>query len=524
MSVDMSDIEMETSDAIVAPVNNKKARRTAPKKSDSKKTASKADAKKSAPKNKKASKDKEERKLSTLIPSEHEKRFMPNSIISFLNTYFKENYKFVQFKESKNSNAKSTKASQNIIDLSSVEVVNRFRAAIEANAENKPVASLTYAPYIRSVLDFYAEHPKAEGFDELCADFGIKTSEGINVAETLDCMLKLLKDNARVPRTFNAAFGEFYANKYRDTKEVHKRYLQRSPELMADILAKKDSEFALTANKLDIEFAKIYCRRLSKEALTLDKKLGAQAIEKVFNKDGENLFRSKNVAQLKKLDEFKGARVEDIEALLKMYNELVVMHNFNLYISEIDNEDFYHQKYAAMSDIIKAYDSTANAIEKLKSSIKKTNEWPVLVKALVHITRLHISLCGKNKKPFMVALNALQRYGVRLNIKRNDFKQCINELAADKHDDSKCETLASTSLNVYEQLSTPRNYNPLNDEIYNKMGSYIYHNWSYDEPIAAMNVRRPTKVAVGMQLLMTIKEELHNIKLSKKVTKVVIKF
>lgn len=516
MSADISDIEMETSDVVVAPV---KAPRAKSVKAPKNKKAAKKAAPKTAKKTAKA--PKEERKLSTLIPSEHEKRFMPNSIISFLNTYFGNEYKFVQAKEPK---GKKAKANQNVIDLSSIETINRFRTAIENNSENKPISALTYSPYIRSVLDFYAEHPKAEGFDELCADFGISASEGINVAETLEGMLKLLRDNARVPRIFNAVFGEFYATKYTEQKDVHKRYLQRSPELMADILAKKNSEFAITINKLDAEFTKLYCKRLTKDQLTLNKKLATQAIEKVFNKDGDNLFKGKNVAQLKKEDVFAGAKAEDIEALLKMYNELVVMHNFNLYISEIDNEAFYHEKYAAMSKIINAYETTASAIETLKDGVNKTNEWPVLVKALVHITRLHIPLCGKNKKPLMVALNALQRYDIRLNIKRNDFKRSINELAAQKHDDAKCDTLAGASVVVYEQLTTPKNYNPLNDEIYNKMGTYIYHNWAHTEPIAAMNIRRPTKVAVGMQLLMTVKEALHTIKLSKKTTKIVIKF
>jgi len=521
MSSDMSDIEMETSDVVVAPT--KRATKKAPAKG-AKKSAPKANKKAATKKAPKVKAPKEERKLSTLVPSEHEKRFTPNAIVSFLNTYFSDNYKFVQFKEPKAKKAGKMNVSQNIIDLSSVEAINRFRTAIEANTENKPVATLTYNPYMRSVLDFYAEHPKAEGFEELCVDFGIKASDGVNVADVLDCMLKLLRDNARVPRTFNAVFGEFYAKKYQDQKDVHKRYLQRSPELMADILEKKNSEFDVSANKLDAEFTKAYCKRLSKDALALNKRLAAQAIEKVFNKDSDNLFRGKNVAQLKKAPEFEGAKVEDIEALLKMYNELVVMHSFNLYISEIDDEAFYHEKFDAMNEIINTYDATASVIEKLKSSIRKNNEFSVLVKALVHITRLHIPLCGKNKKPFMVALNALQRYGVKLNIKRNDFKSAINELAAKKHDDAACDELAGRSEHVREQLATPKNYNPLNDEIYNKMGTYIYHNWGYEEPIAAMNVRRPTKVAVGMQLLMTVKEELHHIKLSKKTTKIVIKF
>lgn len=528
MSADISDIEMEMSDVVAptpAPIKRVK-KAVAPRA----KTAPKAKSPKVKAPKVKAVKAPKDKKVSTITPNELEKRFNANAIVSFCNGYFgtlsNHALNFVQYKEPKTKNGKPAKSNQNIIDLSSINTIDRFRHAIEQNTENKPIQTITYIPHIRSVLDFYAEGAVTpERFQELCADFNIQSLPSVDVNALLEKFQEYLHDNARVPRTFNAVFGEFYARKYTEPKDVHKRYLQRSPEMLRDILESKNTSFEDDTKKLATKYVNIYFKQLTKAQQQLNKKLNTNAIEKLITKpDQPNIFKGRNVAQLKKLPEFEGAAAEDVEALLKTYNELVVVYNFIRYINEIDDETFYHQKFDIMTGILAEYENTYTIIEKLKTSIRAGNEWNVLVKALVHMSRLHIPFCSKNKKPFMVLLNSLQRQGTFINIKNDKFKRAIDELAAQKHNDARCDTLASTSADIFAQLAVGRNYNASSETIYSKMGAYIYHNWTYDKPIAAMNLRKATKVAVGMQIFVTISEALATMKMSKKTTKIVLKF
>lgn len=524
--MEMSDVAQQE---VVAPTiqttraPRRQTKKTAPKVSGRAKTAPKTKTAK-APK---VRAEPKEKKVATIIPSELEKRFNANAIVSFCNAYFgtlsNHTMNFVQYKEPK---SKKVKNNQNIIDLSAIDAIDRFRHAIESNTESRPIQSITYIPHIRSVLDFYADGAVTpERFQELCSDFGIQTLPSVDVRAFLEKFQEYLHDNARIPRIFNAVFGEFYARKYTEPKDVHKRYLQRSPEMLRDILKSKNDSFADDIKKLATKYANVYYKQLSKSQQALNKKLGTNAVEKVFTKpDQTNIFKGRNAAQLKKLPEFADATIEDVEALLKTYNELVVVYNFIRYINEIDDEAFYHQKFSIMEGILAEYENTYAIIERLKTSIESGNEWSTMIKALVHMSRLHMPFCSKNKKPFMTLLNSLQRNGTYINIKNDRFKRAIDELAAEKHDDSHCETLASTSENIFAQLAVGRNYDASSETIYSKMGAYIYHNWAYDKPIAAVQIRKATKVAVGMQIFVTISEALATMKMSKKTTKIVLKF
>lgn len=501
---------------------------------------------------------KEDKSPATVNPTKMAKKFTENTVKNFCNSFFGFEYDHaVTFVVPTKSKGRKTepknKPKQYIIRLNDCSEIRTMRKVLEKydGTDLKSLSKSIYTPYIHTVLD-YAENNKmnTENFQTLVSHwFGIPNVPKISITNTLRAISKYLHDEKTAThKAFNAVFGAYYNEKYHDDKDVHKRFIQRAPEQIMSILEAKDKKFDSTLKDLISPVVKIEFKPLSSEAKKLNTLLGSASIEKVILKPSEDRFTEKigdkvvikSLAKIKSFDEFKAVKGEtkeekeafneNIKALYDVYSEIQIIKTFINYISEIEDEEFYHEKFAKVKEVVADYATTAAAIDKLVAASNKTtkeeDEWRLLTKALVLVTRLHTIYVGKNpknpKNPLMITLGILGKNGIKINIKNDKFKDGIQKFAAGTASDSEINAFADEHFALYSQLQIPKAYNPMYVDIYSKLGYFIYKNWTPSKNV--LKISKNIRAAVGIAMVLYIKQQLDVLMNGKKNLKVTLMF
>lgn len=478
----------------------------------------------------KAKASKKEKTPSTVKPAEMAKKFAENTIKNFCNSYFGSIYDGEVSFTKYNDKIEPSKNKQLVIDLSQCDEIRQLRDVIKAyeGTDLKTLSKSIYSPYIHTVLDF-AEASKLteENFRKLIQWFNIPTVPGADTAAILRALSLYLHDSKKAThKAFNVVFGDYYVKKHPEKNEVHKRFVQRAPVQIMEILDAKDKTFGADLKTLITTCIKNEFRGLSAGAKEINKSLGANAIEKiVLHPENDTVLKGRNFAQVRKLDQFKDKNEEDVQAFFNCYSEVMVIKNFINYINEIDDEAMYHTKFAEVKAIAANFETTAAAIDRLVAAAgKKSNDrdnWRLIVKALVIVTQLHRRFAAKAKSPVMFTLNIINKNGVNLCIKNDKFKKGVDKLAIENANDTAINEFADANSTLYDQLSIPRTYDPESVEIYSKLGNYIYYKWETTKPV--LKITKNIRVAVGIAMLMYINSQIAVLKGAKKSVKIAIK-
>lgn len=517
------DLSLENSSEI-ATIEKPKAASVANKQAAPRVRAASAKAK--APKAKAA---KKEKAPSTVKPAEMAKKFAENTIKNFCNSYFGSIYDGEVSFTKYNDKIEASKNKQLVIDLSQCDEIHQLRDVIKAyeGTDLKGLSKSVYSPYIHTVLD-YAESNKLteENFSKLIRWFNIPTVPGTDTAAILRALSSYLHDSKKVThKAFNVVFGDYYVKKHPERNEVHKRFVQRAPVQIMEILDAKDKNFGADLKTLITTCIKTEFKGLTAGAKEINKSLGTNAIEKIILKEENDLLKGKNFAQIRKFEQFKDRSEEDLQNFFNCYSEVMVIKNFIKYISEIDDEAMYHTKFAEVKAIAANFETAAAAIDKLVSAAgKKSSDrdyWRLIVKALTIVTQLHKRFAAKAKSPVMFTLNIINKNGVNLCIKNDKFKKGVDKLAAENANDAAINEFADAHLTLYDQLSIPKTYDPETVEIYSKLGNYIYYKWETSKPV--LKITKNVRVAVGIAMLMYINSQIAVLKGVKKSVKIAIK-
>ena len=482
-------------------------------------------------------------------PIEMQKKFTPNTVVNYCNSYFSNTYEysvsFNKYNDEKESKKVAGKSKQVIMDLTAIPAVERIRKVVESidienlktkaaeyrsfdKAESEELARLIHAPYFHTVLCYASEKKlTSERFVSLCREFDINPVKQIGIAKTIsDLAAFASNENRIIPRAFNSVFGEHYQTLHPEKKEVHKRYLQHAPEMIRDILTTKDEDFTISNTKLMSKFLTIYARKFTKAQKDLNKSLGENSIEKCLQKRDSNIFKDKSVDDIKK-EYATDAATADIEVLYSTYQKMNAIANFIDYLSEIKDAEFYHKHLMEINRICDEFTAAAEELESLSSTAAtfETDEeqWPYLLKALVILTRVYTNFSNEKKKPSTILLTHLRKAKINVNIKSDKLKKKIESLADNEVTDIKTiAEVAEENKSALAQLSISKSYDPTQTDIYEKIGNYIYNRWNSRKDIPRIN--KNVRIAIGMTLFMYIQEQVKILTVGRKQTNIAMKF
>lgn len=522
MSLD--DLEMEVES------NNMVATNEIPKKNTRKSTASKQKKEKEAVQKKVPKTPKKKEVVLTTVAKQ--KKFGKNTVVNFCNNYFKiindHSYNFVQYKESKNG------MKQQIIDLTHVPEVDKLRKVIESiePAEIKKISENIYTPIIHTTLDYFkkihvAQQDKNdktdikiktnELFDELCESLDIKTIEDKDVITNLIAKISEYMHNSKkiTSRVYNYVFGNKYSEMFPEKNDVHKRYVQKTPMYIKEILLAKEEDVDLTPVQVITRF---------KDKFDVERKVMNDMVKLIETNAANNMYHNSNVSKL-----VKAAGITKTEAAkrLEVYSELKAIYNYVEYIDKLDDGDFFKTEMKKVHTILDEFDKCASEVDKLKmlaNKVKKpVDQWKCLIRCLVYATRVHDRFVqDAKKKSFAYLINQLAKNKIYINIKNVGFRKDLEELVKNNAKDVDIDKFATKNVEFIGQLTIPKTYHPRNIDIYNKLGYYVFYNWNYDKEIPKIN--KTVRVAVGLAVAKYIDAQLSVIKASKQNGKIVIKF
>ena len=482
-------------------------------------------------------------------PIEMQKKFTPNTVVNYCNSYFgnlcDHSVTFNKMSDEKDTKKTAAKTKQLVMDLTSIPAIERIRKVIEGinledlkakaaeyrsfdRAESEQLASLIHAPYFHTVLCYACEKKlTAERFAALCAEFDIEPVEQIGLVKTIADLATFAGNEMRVvPRAFNSVFGALYQALHPEKKEVHKRYLQHAPEMIMEILDEKEANFDKPNRELYGKFLTIYNKKLTPSQKKLNTELGANSLQKVLLKREDNIFKNNTVDKLCKMKEFEGASKEDVEALATTYQKMAAVANFIDYLGEIKDADFYTKHLAEVKKICDEFTHAAEEIEAIHAEAKEIKDvaaqWPLLLKALVILTKVYRHFANDKKKPSTVLLTHLRKAKINVNIKSDKLKKAIESLADNEASDAEIAKVATANETALAQLSISKTYDPIQTDIYEKIGNYIYSRWTSRKDIPRIN--KNVRIAIGITLFMYICEQVKILSVGRKQTNIAMKF
>ena len=481
-------------------------------------------------------------------PIDMQKKFTPNTVVNYCNGYMSNLYEhsvsFNKMSDEKETKKVGAKSKQIVMDLTSIPAIERIRKAIESidlenlktkaaeyrsfdKAESEELAKLVHAPYFHTVLCYAGEKKMtSERFAALCEEFDIIPVQQIGIAKTIADLAAFAGNEMRIiPRAFNSIFGSHYQALHPEKKEVHKRYLQHAPDMIMEILEAKDENFEMSNTKLISKFLSIYAKKLTANQRKLNASLGENSIEKSLSKKEGIIFKDLNIDKIQK-EYLKDASKEDIGALVNVYQKMSAIVNFIEYLSEIKDADFYHKKLAEVKEICNQFTSASEEIDAIYTKAMTMKEdaaqWPLLLKALVILTKVYSNFANEKKKPSTVLLTHLRKAKINVNIKSDKLKKEIESLADNEATDTKIAEVADANKAALAQLSISKTYDPTQTDIYEKIGNYIYNRWNSRKDIPRIN--KNVRIAIGITLFMHIREQVKILSVGRKQTNIAMKF
>ena len=385
-------------------------------------------------------------------------------------------------------------------------------------AETKTVSTLIYTPVIHTVLDFFSKTKTvdAEAFSTLCDALEIKNvnTDGA-IVNIISKLVEYMNDTKKITsRAYNYVFGAKYREMFPAKNDVHKRYVQKTPMYIKEILEAKEADYDATPAKIV---------RMFKDKFDIERKAMDDIVKYVCSND-DNDYQSSNVSKLAKT---LGVDKEEAQTRLDAYSELKAIYNYTEYVDKIGDDLFFKTEMKKVRAIIDEFETCAINVEKAYTLAKKAKKdidaWRCLIRCLVYMTRVHARFVqDTKKKTFAYLVNQLGKNKIYINIKNVQFRDNVDKLAIDGKKDTEIDEYAKSSFEFASQLSIPKTYHPRNMDIYNKIGYFIFYNWSCDKPIP--KVSKIVRIAVGLAVVKYIETQFAVIKSTKSNGKIVIQF
>lgn len=466
----------------------------------------------------------------SFVPASMKKKFTPKTVVNFCDSYFKHLYdgkivSFVKYNEDK-------KSKQIVIDASHVPSIMKFRDSIEKCENIKQITSSN--PYIQTMLNFCRKGKiDPEEFKTLCIeDFEVKPIPSSNILDILKKMAKYTSNTARhVQKAFNFAFGSFYAKKFSDKKDVSKRYVQRAPSKILEILELKNKHFN---DDIFESVVKLYYKDLSKNVLSINSLLKSNSIEaSVIDEANNRIFTTDNIKKIRENEIFakvigkKNISDDEIQSMINTYNELQTAYGFVNFIDNINEQSTFTEGLDEIKKISSKIINLTSKLEELIKFVEKHDEidengdnvhWECLIKALVYMTDAHKVFATGGRKAFAIMNKSL---GIDINIRNTKLKEAISSAVPtnDKH----IHEIAGLFKDEIRQLSIPSTYNPTMRGIYDDLGNYLYNNWNCTSPV--QKIPKAVRIAAGMALFQFLKHQIDIISHGKSnIVKIALKF
>lgn len=435
-------------------------------------------------------------------PIDFSKQFTPGTLRSFCNAVF-----------SKLGITFISKECKNVIDLSTNSEVTALRSAMEANIPTVAVKESVYTPYAHTVLSFLADCKKRkrmsadverEDFPRLVETFGMKPFEKVTADAVKKAYVAELSDVRRVmQKCVNNAFSSYFTTKYPKANDVCKRFVQRVPGDVLEIMAEKlklfksngDHMRTLITNSIKRAF-----ERFTPKARAFNKALGQDSIEKVILK-ADSHIKGKTSAQLKR--QFpeavatSKAEASDLDNFIEVYREVSLAKKFIEHINQINDEAVYVK---GMSDIERLSGESHSSAEAMKT-LDESDEWRCILSAIYIAMQLQHDHFGKELRDALSdSLGMLRKNGISISFNTNARKAII---AAIENGTFNAVRFADAHPEIYESISVPTIYNPFSMNVYAKIGSIIYHNWTNPK-----RVPKQVKLAAGVAVVMQIRNHV----------------
>lgn len=552
-SIDMS-ISMESSaDSVPEPVVTKEVKAPKATKATKSKDVKKVTKKTVAKKETKTAKPKKTTAPATFIPAEMTKKFTPKTFTNFCEKYFNaiydKNLSFVKYtseeewiekeaakktlyeKSGKTYTPKEFKENtkQVVVDMSTITALDKLRTELEG-CENISEFN-SFNPYMHTIISYFKD-PKLridhEAFAKLCIeDFSVKSIDGIDY-DAIMTKMKTYTENvvSHAQKSFNNSFGDYFAKKYPNDGDIYKRYIQRAPKKIMEILDLKASKFSADIYP---EVVKMYYKDpANKRAAAINALLKDNSIEaSVLDKENNKVFNDLTISKIRNNEVFMKATAkkaitdEDIKDLTQLYMEIQVANKFIQFINEIDDQKFFVEKLAEIKSTIASFTSITTHINDLiaenEYSKVENIKWINLIRGLAYLCKPHTAY-GDPTKPF---ITMMRNADLGINIRNAKLKDEISKV--DPSDVDAVKVIATTYISEIEQLTIPSTYNPTMMSIYDDLGNYIYYNWKTTSPVRKLT--KTIRIGIGMIVFQFIKNQMEIINSSKISTiKIAIKF